>query len=111
MVYYQSASTPQVEAPPFAGGGGGYISLHPQARERKELGMARITCPECHGSGSNGWSFCRVCDGKGWINRGHNPVPARSKGGHGVAPGTKPRPQRKKRQIKDSHGNTRNWYD
>jgi len=55
------------------------ITIEKSVLERiKTLKEEEMICPECHGTGSDGWSFCKVCNGKGRINKHHNSVPRRS---------------------------------
>lgn len=54
------------------------VTIEDDVLERiKTLSEETMQCPECGGTGSDGWSFCRTCNGTGEINRHHNQVPDR----------------------------------
>ena len=55
------------------------VTIDDSVLERiKVLNGETMKCPECGGTGSDGWSFCPTCNGTGKINKYHNPVPKRT---------------------------------
>lgn len=49
------------------------IEMEPDVLERLTTMLEEVTmeCPECHGTGSDGWSFCPTCQGSGHLPNGN----------------------------------------
>jgi len=64
--------------------------------------MARmIKCSACSGTGSNGWGFCRICDGKGKVPKKGTVKTKRVRGGRSIRPF---------KQRRNDRGHTKTLY-